>query len=795
MFRQLNLRSFFVFLGRNKLYTAINIFGLSLSLMFVVLIANYTTRQLTVDNYHSKADRIRIISSEKYPGSGYYLQKYLLDRYPEIESTCAVGVSGWSSNEFEDLQIGTQKLSATAIYADSTFLKMFDFPLAAGDREQALASKDNVILSESFAARAFGTFNPLGQVIRIGEDSLGNPRPFVVSAVIRDVENSAIPNRDLILRAERLTELNGSNDEHMSNSGAVVTYLLVREGADLEAKIPDMLAYFKEMYWPYKGNVSQQVLLTPLKDYYFSPLAPDGFLNSGSWSFVLILIAVGLVILFFAVINYINLTVAQTGFRAKEMATRRLLGSSRGEVMVKLILESMLMCAAAFGVALLLAVAVEPYASQLLEYPIDVLGDMQAITIGAYVGLVVLLGVLAGLAPAIVISRFKPLDVMNGTFRRRTKTVYSNALIALQNLITVVLLAASLTITLQIRHLISAPLGYHTADILNVPTDSFKDYGEIQQFRDALRREPFVEAVGMGCGTPIDRGNNNTMTYGPDRMVSFQIFICDSVYFRMLGFQKLRDNHVEKGYLLNQYAFNELGVDQDAPVFKLGPNHEYEQTIAGTVADFQVGSALDKATSVMMRDVGDFDRFFKDGKYNGDWPWNILIQVRGDHAVAYSRIRTIYEGIVSVNNFQGQYFDEQIATEYAAQQRLLRIVGVFTLIAVLISALGLLAMSTYYIQQKQQEVAVRKVFGSTRAEVLSRLVGHFMRLVAVAFVIALPVSWYVLSRWLEDYSVRIALSPLIFLAAGAFAFAVALVVVFWQSRRAANANPVESIKN
>ena len=793
MFRQLNFRSFFNFLGRNKLYAAINIFGLSVSLMFVILIADYPLRQLTCDDYHAKADRIYVIGNEERITSGYYLQKYLRDRYPEIESTCAVAVSGQSTDATQPVEVGLQKYSATILFADTTFFRIFDYQLLDGDREQVLASRDNVVLSESFARKVFGTFNPMGQVIRFPDEE----KSYVVSGVVRDIDRSVIPNMDIIMRAERLCDINSANDEHMSNSGAVTTFILARPGADLTAKIPDMLDYFKEIYWIYKGNVYQHVTLTPLRDVYFLSQNNDGGFNYGSWPFVMILFGVGAVILLFAVMNYINLTVAQTGFRAKEMAARRLLGASRGEIILKLILESTFLCVVAFVIAFFLAAAVEPGASRLLGSKIGVWQDMTPAVVACYAAFIVVLGVVAGFIPAMMVSRYKPVDIVRGSFRHRTKMFYSKVLITIQNVITIVLIATSLTIGLQIRHLISAPMGYNTADILDVSTEIFTGKPQIAQFREELLREPCVEAVALGCGTPHDRGNNNTMQYGPDRMIGFQIFIGDSTYFRILGLERLRDNHLatredgNNALFVNQYALQALGIAEDATNFKVGENYTYNYDIAGVYRDFQLGSALDELQPVLLKYYDSPEEFLKKA-----YPWNILVKIHGDKTAAYNTVKSVFERISDGAVFTGaEYIEQEIEADYAQQRRILHIVGIFTLVAILISALGLVAMSTYYIQQKEQEVAVRKVFGSTRGEVLTRLVGNFMRLVGAAFVIAVPVAWYLLERWLQDYSVRISLSPLIFLASGAFAAVVAFVAVFWQSSRAADSNPVDSIKN
>ena len=349
-------------------------------------------------------------------------------------------MSGQSTDATQPVEVGLQKYSATLLFADTTFFRIFDYQLLDGDREQVLASRDNVVLSESFARKVFGTFNPMGQVIRFPDEE----KSYVVSGVVRDIDRSVIPNMDIIMRAERLCDINSANDEHMSNSGAVTTFILARPGADLTAKIPDMLDYFKEIYWIYKGNVYQHVTLTPLRDVYFLSQNNDGGFNYGSWPFVMILFGVGAVILLFAVMNYINLTVAQTGFRAKEMAARRLLGASRGEIILKLILESTFLCVVAFVIALFLAAAVEPGASRLLGSKIGVWQDMTPAVVACYAAFIVVRGVVAGFIPAMMVSRYKPVDIVRGSFRHRTKMFYSKVLITIQNVITIVLIATSL---------------------------------------------------------------------------------------------------------------------------------------------------------------------------------------------------------------------------------------------------------------------------------------------------------------------------------------------------------------
>ena len=781
MFRQLDFRSWFTFLGRNRLYTAVNFIGLTLALAFVLIVADYTVRQVTVDNYQTKADRIYAVCNEEAVYSAYYLQKYLLDRYPEIESTCAIAFDEGKT----PVEIGREKLLASVLYADTTFFRMFDFTLLEGSREEALAARDNVVLSESFARKVFGTFDPMGQTIQLDNDN----HIYVVSGVMRDIERSTIPAADIIMRAERITETNAANDERMSNCGACVTFLLEREGADLQAKTTDILSFFKEIYWPYKGNVYSQVRLISLRELYFEPVNNSYQLAHGSRSFMLILMGVGLVVLVFAVMNYINLTVAQAGFRAREMAARRLLGASQGNIFLKWILESTLFCAAALLFASSIAELLVPWASQLLGTRIAVWDDISWPVAGFTLLAIIALGVISGIIPALFVSRYKPIDIVRGTFRRQTKTVYGRVLIAVQNIITITLLAASLAISLQIRHLVNAPMGYQTHDILNISVGIFPDRSTMFHFCNELRSLPEVEAVGLGCGTPHDGGNNNTFQYGPDGMISFQVFIGDSTYFRILGLERLRDNHVaatgQSTWFINQYALRELGISEEAANFNLGRNYDYPFTIAGIYRDFQVRSALDAPTSVLLREVNNPDELY---------PWNILVKTTGDHARAYQTIEETFRQITDGSSFSARYITDEIAEDFAAQRRLLHIIGIFTIVALLISSLGLFAMAAYYIQQKRQEIAVRRVFGASRREMLTQLMNNFMILVGVAFVIAVPIAVIGLRRWLEEYSVRISLSPWIFLAAGIFAAVVAVLSVGWQSRRAADADPIESLK-
>lgn len=477
------------------------------------------------------------------------------------------------------------------------------------------------------------------------------------------------------------------------------------------------------------------------------------------------------------------------------MATRRLLGSTRRALFITLIGESFVMCTAAFIAGLLMAIATTPFTNSLLYSNIDLSTNLSLNAVLCYFGLITLLSVISGIIPAYIITSFKPIEVVHGTFRHKTSMIYSKFLIGFQSIITTALIGCSITMIWQVKHLINAPLGYSIENIVDIPTwGTFRNYSQIKEVTAKLEQLPCVDYVALGRGTPLSGGNNNTLSYGPDRMVSFQILYGDSAYFKMFNFRLKRDNQLAGNHAFyNEYTFKELGISEDEPVIKLGSNHEREQQVGGIYHDFTIRNLLWKPTSCMLLNVKNFDDIYK--KPNGNlFPWDILVKTNGDHNLAIEAIKKIILETTEAPEFEGKYMEDQLLECYAEQERTSKILLIFTAIAIIISTLGLFAMSTYYIQQRQMEIAVRKIFGSTSKEVLIKLISRFMHIVGISFVISVPIIWYVMSEWLKGFEYKISLSPLIFIAAGIVSSTIAAATVYMQSYRAANTNPIDSIK-
>lgn len=769
----MNFKSFFKFLSRNAGYTAIDVFGLSVSLMFVILIAVYTVQELSVDKDQAKSERIYALGTEDMIGGHWKLKNHLMSRYPEIEEIAPV-VMDYSGKPVE---VREETMKASLLFADTSFYSVFSYPLLTGDPRKVLEVPSYAVISESFARRAFGSEDPLGKTIHVNDSVV-----VTVNGLMKDIKNSVLQEADIVLNIENIRFFNPSlSSETFDNAGGANLFVLVKEGADLHAKLPDMKELFSEIFWFYKNYPERQVALHPMNEIYFSDAENWNGLRRGDWNFVMILMSVGILILLFAVINYINLTVAQTGKRAKEMATRRLLGSSRGELFSRLILESTFLSFISFILGFFLALAVVPFANDLLRTQIDLKGAITPMNILVSIGLILFLGFTSGLLPAWIISNSKPIDIVRGGFRLKTKMVFSKIFITFQNVITIMMIAASVTMVLQINHMIKAPLGYNMENIIDISTHQFQSSERIYAFGNEVSQLASVNRVAYGAGTPFSRGNNNTMRY-EDRNISFQTLMGDSTYFSLFGFEIIQDNQSASPHAeyLNEQAYRELMISDDTPSYKF---YERDTPIAGKLKDFRMGNVLADLppTRVLIRHGKEL------------WLWDILVEVKGDPMVAFEQVKEVYERMTGLE-MPGEYMEDQVEGSFASQRRTAKIVMIFCVIAILISLLGLLAMSTYFIQQRAREISVRKVFGSSEGEILKRLVFTFLNYVIIAFFIATPLIWYIMRRWLSDYAYRITLSPLIFIGAGLFCFLISFLTVYYQSYKAANANPVDSVK-
>ena len=772
------MKSFWNFLRKNKLYAAVNLVGLTVSMAFVLLLAVYIQRQLTTDSFQQNADRIYVIANEDNVTMGYWLDKHLKNNFPEIEKGCCVANIA-SAAAFN---IDGERVYGSTMAADSTFFEMFSYDLLEGNKADWRVSQDRCMVSREFANAHFGDKDPLGQIISFNYEGSFQ---LTVCGVYEDFGNSILKAPDVLIRGDIMPKINSSHDEYMSNAGGGICFVMAYPGADLQARHSDILDWCEENFWVYKSQYDK-VRIIPLRDMYF---LNEGIrygsdtIQFGNRSFVNLLLAMCILLLAFAVLNYINMTTALTGFRAKEMATRRLVGADKRSIFFKVISESTLICGISMLLAILLAEALAPTASRILEYQVSVFKAVTPVNILLVLGFILVLGILAGIVPALLIQKAQPIEIVRGTLRLKTKTVYSKVIIVVQNVVAVVMLVSALTIGLQIRHMVSADLGYNTKDIL-VVDNAFGQAGQIRPLLDKWREEPCVEEVGQGDGIPLGRTSNWTMEMPDGHWVSFQQIQGDDKYFDILGLKVKQDNHQPNKWWLNEYAFKQIGIEETATEFQTAQNGT--RSIGGIYYDFKIRPLEQDQSAAMIYNRGE--------NPDDDYPWVLLVKTTGDQAAAKKQVEAACKEVFPDRLFEAQYIEEMIEDGFADESRVLNIVLIFTLLSILVSALGLFAMSSYYMQQEIRSVSVKKVFGADYSGVLKELVLSFMKMVGIAFVIGVPIAWFIMSRWLSGYGHRINLYWWIFVVAGLIVALIAIASVLYQSIKTARTNPAEALK-
>ena len=771
------MKSFWNFLRKNKLYAAVNLVGLTVSMAFVLLLAVYIQRQLTTDSFQQNADRIYVVANEDNVTMGYWLDKHLKNNFPEIEKGCCVANIA-SAAAFN---IDGERVYGSTMAADSTFFEMFSYDLVEGNKADWRVSQDRCMVSREFANAHFGDKDPLGQIISFNYEGSFQ---LTVCGVYEDFGNSILKAPDVLIRGDLMPLINTSHDEYMSNAGGGICFVMAYPGADLQARHSDILDWCEENFWVYKSQYDK-VRIIPLRDMYF---LNEGIrygsdtIQFGNRSFVNLLLAMCILLLAFAVLNYINMTTALTGFRAKEMATRRLVGSDKRSIFLKVISESTLICGISMLLAILLAEALSPLASQILKYQVSIFKAVMPVNVLLVLGFIALLGVLSGIVPALLIQQAQPIEIVRGTLRLKTKTVYSKVIIIVQNVVAVVMLVSALTMGLQIRHMISADLGYNTKDIL-VVDNAFGQTGQIRPLLDRLRAEPCVEEVGQGDGIPLGGTNNLTMEMPDGHWVSFQQIQGDDKYFDILGLKVKQDNH-QRAWWLNEYAFKQIGIEETATEFQSAKNGTRQ--IGGIYYDFKIRPLEEDQSAAMIYNRGE--------NPDDDYPWILLVKTTGDQAAAKKQVEAACKEVFPDRLFEAQYIEEMIEDGFADESRVLNIVLIFTLLSILVSALGLFAMSSYYMQQEIRSVSVKKAFGADYSGVLKELVLSFMKMVGIAFVIGVPIAWFIMNRWLSGYGHRIDLYWWIFALAGLTVVFIAAISVLYQSIKTARTNPAEALK-
>ena len=765
------IKSYLRHLFKNKLYTLVTVIGFAISLTFILLLSVYIQNELAVDDFHVKKDRIYRLENESVDFSPP-IAVDLKNSIPEIEDFTRTLESDGMVNVS-----GEQKLKADYLGVDASFFEIFSFPLLKGKPLDVLQTANSIVLSKSMAIKLFGSTDAVGKTV-----FMNTQHEFIVSGIMEDFpENTHFVPQDALVNLKAFKTLWGfENMMEEYGFASLSIYFLAQENTDLPSKAPEILNKFQKDYWLYKEGWANIVEFTSLKELYFSPKIGNGT-RSNSETLITVLSVIVLLILLLAVGNYVNLTLAQATFRGKEVAIKKLLGGSKKQLFLQFIKEPIFLCLAAVLLALVLAKLIEPIFDSLLDTRLLLNEKTTLSNLLLFIGAFGLIGMLSGILPAAKISTFKPLEVVKGSYRKKSKSLYGKVFITFQYTVTIALLACSWIILKQTDFLRGKDLGFRKDNIVQLEYLGSNDQKET--IKNALLKIPGVEDVSLTWQSPLSGGSNQTFTYG-ERSLSFQEFSVDDSFFNVFNIEMEPTSiaYSDKGRYLNKTAVKELGLGDRPISFKM---EDEEIPILGVVSDFNFKELRDKIGPLMLRQQN--KDFIAD---------NIFLKINGQNSFQTAdNIKTTYANLVDGAEFNLTFIDDTIDGWYEKDERAGKIIGYFSLLSFIISGMGILAMSTFYMQQRKKEIGIRKVNGASIGQILKLLNQDFVKWVGLAFLIAVPISWFAMNKWLEGFAYRTSMSWWIFALAGITVLAIALLTVSWQSFRAAMNNPVEVLRD
>lgn len=797
-------------LWKNRWYSLINIAGLALGMTTCLLILLFIRYELNYDKFNTRADQIaRVVFKGQMNGGEIKeatvmppVAKTFQDNFPEVITATRLRDRGIPRVTYENKTFREDYFG----YADPNFLEVFTIPLIKGDFHTALKEPNNVIISESVAEKFFGDENPIGKMIQVNDQETA----LQVTGVYKDIpENSHFQDFGFLASMEGLPEAK-SNSWMSSN---FYTYLLLKKGTDydkLEQK-------FKGIVEKYIGPQLQDTMGVTLSQFrksgnnigfYLQPLT-DIHLHSdlhldmkpyGEISYIYILSAVGFFMLIIACINFMNLTTAGASRKAKEIGIRKVLGSLRKHLIKQFLIESIVISCIALIFAILLAVLFLPVINSIAGH--DLMPALSALTwaLPALLLLALITGILAGSYPAFYMSSFNTISILKGKYTSgKSGTTFRNVLVVFQFIISIALIIGTITVFDQLSYIQNKKLGYIKDQVLIVE-DSYFLRDKFDVFKDQLQNDPRILQVSSSGYLPAGPSNNNNYLVYPDTKSDELLYSLryevDENYLPAMGMKLVAGRNFENGrvndstaIIINQATAKELALGENALGHTLSHSENdgsvNTYTIIGIVQDFNFKSLHEKITPLVMT-LGN--------NYN-----NIIVKFKtgdaGDVEALLNNVKSTWDNLTSEAPLKYSFLDTRFMNTYKSERNIGSILGIFSILTIFVACLGLLGLALFTAEQRKKEIGIRKVLGAKVSNIVSMLLKDFLQLILLSFLIATPVAWYFMNRWLQDFAYRISLGWWIFVLSGILAILIAVVTIGFMAIRTASANPVKSLRS
>jgi putative ABC transport system permease protein len=794
---------------KSKLYSFINITGLAIGLASFILIALYVMDELSYDKYNDKADRIyRINSDISFGGGDLHLPvtsdmmgQLLKKDYPEIEQYTRIYASDGSKLIKKNKDFIEEDRVANV---DSTFFDVFSLPALSGITHTALNDPNTVVISESAAKKYFGTTDVMGKTIEIKADK--NPF-YKITAVIKDIPNDSHFHFDFMFSMKNVDYNWGDLSSHN-----FYTYLLLKKGADYKKLERNFDVYIDKYVLPSisgilkiksmdefkkSGNRLEYTMIPLMKIHLYSDrsfeLSPGGNIQ-----YIYIFSAVAIFILLIACINFMNLTTARSASRAKEVGIRKVLGTERKYLIFQFLTESTLMAVLSFILAILIAYLVLPMFNNIADKSMKLSALFSPVILPVLILLPLTVGLLAGSYPAFFLSAFRPIEVLKGKLKLGSNSAgLRSVLVVFQFSTSIILIVGTLVIYKQLSFIQSKDLGYNKDQVLTIE-NTFTLGDKAKVFKNSVIQMTGVQSGTLSSYLPVSNSSrsDNTFfkspTFDQKDGIDMQNWRIDYDYFKTLGMHIIKGRAFSLDFggdssavIINETTAGLLGFADPVgkKIYKIGDdNKPVAFTIIGVVKNFNFES--------LKQGIGPLSFFI--GGRNGMASFKVHTT---DITGLVKKIEHLWKEMNPGMPFQYSFLDDSFNEMYKSEMRVGKIALIFSTLAILIACLGLFGLATFISEQRTKEIGIRKVLGASVEGIVRLLSKDFLKLVGISFVIAAPLSWWIMNSWLKDFAYRIPLEWWIIGLAGFIALLIALTTVSFQAIKAAVANPVSSLRS
>jgi putative ABC transport system permease protein len=790
-----NLRFSYRNLKRQRIYSLINISGLAVSLAACWLIALYVSDELSFDRFNEKADRIvRVVQHAHWDGGSMNIAltsapfaPVLKQNFPEIEDAVRIDPEGGAV-----IQHGNSNLKVEdMIVADKSLFNVFTYKFLEGNAETALSDPGSIVITESLARILFGSADAAMQQLVVFPDN-GSCH---VTAVIQDIPENA----HLRFRAVRPLPDNFTSGWQ---NASLYTYLLLKKPSGINSLRATLPAFSDKTIKKQVQVTDYAIELQPLLSIHLHSNLDYELSANGSMAKVYIFSAIALLILLIAIINYINLATARSSARVREIGIRKTIGSGRMQLAALFITEAMLVTCIAGVLGLVIVQLSMPFFRELTGKSLSLQDFGVAPTIIFTLLFSLLVGLISGIYPSVFLSRFRTIPALKGNMGNIRGTVlFRKSLLVIQFVITVFMISASFVIYRQLQYATHSDLGFNKEQVVTFHIDNKNLRAQIPVIKARLLQSPLIEGVAV-AGNPI--GNNdlgmrgylyekNDLGIAPIAK-AVQELIVDEDYLPTMqikldegrNFSDQLPTDQTNSILVNETLVKELGWKHPLGMkMRKAEPGSGTMTVVGVIRDFHTYSLQHKVQPLVLVPPPNVQE--KDNLYIR------LAKGKSNQALAY--VDQVYKGFDSGNPAEYHFLDLNFARQYAMEEKQETLAFVFTLLAVLLSVLGLFGLVTFTAQQLTKEIGIRKVMGASVLNIVQLVSKDFLKLVALAAVIALPVSWYAMHRWLSDFAYRISLQWWVFAAAGLVSALIALITMSVRAIQAARVNPIKSLRS